>query len=217
MLKPILRHFEIEYADGYQFWDKAGRVARDLAQAIPGLRLRNQQIDQRDFFLPANSGELFYGIRVASLRSFVEDASEFHKQADLLVEILSEELELHALTRVQFQVVLGWPCKSLEEAYALAMKLLPSEIGQTVKSGEFQAAQLEVRKGAAVIMTRYTTLDVAPPGLQTPHFAVVVRYDMFEPVAAREFKAALMLDQIENSVAADLLKRIKDQLDAKPA
>src|SRR5438094_2157129 len=50
MLRPLLRHFELEYADGYLFWDKAGRVARDLAQAIPGLQFRNQLIDQRDFF-----------------------------------------------------------------------------------------------------------------------------------------------------------------------
>lgn len=217
MLKPILRHFEFEYEDGYQFWDKAGRVARDLVQAIPGLRLRNQLIDQRDFFLPGTTLELHYGIRFSSLRCFEGDAQEFRKQASLLIEILNEELELQTLARFRFQLALGWPCKTVDEAYVLTMKLLPADIGGEVKSGEFQAAQLEIRKGAALITTRYTVLENAPPpGLQTPHFAAVLTYESFERVSIRDFKATATLEQIENTAAADLLKRITSHLDAKP-
>ncbi len=225
MLRPILRHFEFEYPEGYQFWDKSGRVARDLVQLIPGLRLRNQLIDQRDFFVPGSTTELFYGVRLSSFRSLEEDATEFRKRASAFVEILAEELEVENLVRFRFQAGLGWPCQTHDEAHTLAMKLLPPEIGQNTKPGEFQGAQLEVRKGSFVITTRYTIVDLsAPPGpvrldesgSRVPHMAVLVTWENFATISVREFKLIAFFEEEENAFAADLLKRITAQADAKP-
>jgi hypothetical protein len=226
MLRPILRHFEFEYADGYLFWDKAGRVARDLAQAFPGLRLRNQLIDQRDFFVPNSTLELFFGIRIASLRVFEGDGQEFRSQAGLLLEILREELELETLTTFRFQFALGWPCQTHEEAHMLTMKLLPAEVGQNLKSGQFQAAQLETRQGDLVTTRRYTILELAPPpgparpdlpGPRMPHFVASILSQSLEPFPIRDLKTIAHLEEMENLVTENLLKEITAKLDAKPA
>jgi hypothetical protein len=226
MWKAILRQFEFEYADGYLFWDKAGRVARDLAQAIPGLALRNQLIDQRDFFLPASTLELLFGIRLASVRSSEEDAAEFRKQASLLLEILSHELELEALTRFRFVCALGWPCQTHEEAHALAMKLLPQEVARDLKTGEFQAAQLEVRKGAVLGTTRYAIGELSPPpgparpdvpGPRIPYVIASVFYNRFETVPIREFKPTAVLEDVEQRFITEMSKQISPQAYDHPA
>ena len=226
MLRPLFRHFEFEYADGYLFWDNAGRVARDLTQAIPGLQFRNQLIDQREFFVPTSTLELVYGIRLATLRSWEEDAAQFRKQTGLLVEILSEDLELETLTRFRFQLVIGWPCKTQDEAHAVSMKLLPEEVSRNVKTGEFQAAQLEIRKSAIVATTRYMILELAPPpgparpdfpGPRVPYSAVSATYEGFDRLSIREFKTVAHLEEMENFVTTDFLKRITTKPDAKPS
>jgi len=217
MWKPILRQFQFEYADGYLFWDKAGRVARDLAQAIPGLQLRNQLIDQRDFFLPGSTLELFFGIRLASVSSWEEDGAEFRRKASLLLEILSHELELDALTRFQFLCSLGWPCQTHEEAHALAMKLLPREVTQNLETGEFLGAQLEVRKGAILGTTRYAIMELSPPpgpvrpdalGPRIPFVIASVFHNCFETVPVREFKATAVLEDMEQRFIAEMSKQI---------
>jgi len=220
MWKAILREFEFEYADGYLFWDKAGRVARDLAQAIPGLLLRNQLIDQRQFFLPGSTLELFFGIRLAFLSSWEEGGVEFRKQASLFLEILSHELELEALTRFRFMCALGWPCETHEEAHALAMKLLPQEVTHNLKTGEFQGAQLEVRKGTVLGTTRYAIVELppprgparlAPPGSRIPYLIASVTCNRLETMPIREFKATAVLEDVEERFAAELSNQISSQ------
>jgi len=226
MWKAILRQCEFEYPDGYLFWDKAGRVARDLAQAIPGLRLRNQLIDQRDFFLPASTLELLFGVRLASIRSSEEDATEFRKQAALLLEILSHELELEALTRFRFFCALGWPCQNLEEAHALAMRLLPKEVAQNLKAGEFQGAQIEVRKGTVLRTTRCAIVELSPPhgparpdspGPRIPYVAAMSTWDGSGIAPIREFGMPAVLEDMEQQYSAELSRQINPHANDQPA
>lgn len=217
MWKPIFHSFEFEYPNGYLFWDKAGHIARDLAQAIPGLRLRNQLIDQKEFTVDGTNAELLYGIRLSMVRSVDGDTAAFQKLANLLVEVLTEELELEGLTRWRTQVMVGWQNQTREEAYQTILRIIPKEALSQVTGEAFQAAQLETAHNAMRVTNRFSILDLRPPpgpalpfpeaGKGVPFTIVNQTLENFEPVPIIEFKASTILESVENTLLAELSKK----------
>lgn len=223
MWKPIFHSLEFEYPNGYLFWDKAGHIARDLGQAIPGLRLRNQLIDQKEFTVDGTNAELLYGVRLSMLRSVDGDSTAFQKLASLLVEVLTEELELEGLVRWRIQVMVGWPSQTREEAYQTILKVIPKEALSQVAGEAFQAAQLETAHDAVRVTNRFSILDLRPPpgpalpfpeaGKGVPYTIVSQTLENFEAMPIIEFKVSTVLETVENTLLAELSKKTAAKTD----
>jgi len=121
---PLFQLFEFSYLDGLLFYDRSGTLSRRLQERFPGLAFKGSVLDQRDFVLPAEDLELFFGITLSHIQTLNPSQPEFPSIAAGFLRIVTEVLELSQLHSFHFRYVLGKPCESDEEAQRrMALKL----------------------------------------------------------------------------------------------
>lgn len=150
------------------------------------------------------------------VRSIQGNAEDFQKLSALMVEIITEELEIEALRRFRVQLMLAWPCKTQEEAFQTTLNLIPKGALGPIKGNEFQAAQVETIHGAVRQLNRFSIVELQPPpgpafpipevGKGVPYSVVTHTVESFESGPIREFDPAAVLESIENRMVVELSK-----------
>jgi hypothetical protein len=111
---PLFQLFEFSYPDGLLFYDRSGTLSRRLQETLPGLAFEGASLDQRDFVLPPEDLELFFGIALSHIQTLAPGQQEFPSTAASFLHIVTEVLEVSQLKEFHFRYVLGKPCDSDE-------------------------------------------------------------------------------------------------------
>src|SRR5437867_7051139 len=74
---PLFQLFEFSYPDGLLFYDRSGTLSRRLQEGFPGLVFKSASVDQRDFVLPAEDLDLFFGIALSRIQTVAPSQQEF--------------------------------------------------------------------------------------------------------------------------------------------
>ncbi|EDY15789.1 hypothetical protein CfE428DRAFT_6682 [Chthoniobacter flavus Ellin428] len=232
MWRPLLREFEFDYADGYLFWDKSGRVARRLLQTFPDMLHKESAVDQKTFASRNGTEDFFYGVRVAHLRVFSGDAGAFRQKAAAFAQAIFEEFDVEVLTGFRFRLVLGWPCETYDEAQRLMHKLVPLESVEKLTTGlqgfDAQGIQVELKKAPWFITARFSVIEYPEqtpeiPGVPSlpvrniPHVAASVQSDGTQPLKSKDLDVVALLDNLESGVAAELLQKLSPEIHADPS
>lgn len=100
---PFFQLFEFSYSDGLLFYDRSGTLSRRLQESFRGLAFKTSSIDQRDFVLPAEDIELFFGIAVSRIQTLAPGQQDFISTAANFLQIVTEVLEISQLKDFHFR------------------------------------------------------------------------------------------------------------------
>ena len=128
-----IRHrsvFELRYDFGQLYWDRAGRIAREIIRKFEGWDL--EQVDPSHCVLRHDELNLTFSFGPHKLdmsQSQSDDlpeimpANEFGKKSDELAEIVLKLLELEVFSRIGFREWLLFKAESRNESYELVRRL----------------------------------------------------------------------------------------------
>jgi hypothetical protein len=100
---PLFQLFEFSYSDGFLFYDRSGALSRRLQEALPGLAFKTASFDQRDFVLPAEDLDLFFGIAVSRIQTMAPGQRDFPSVATRFLQVVAEVLEVSQLKEFHFR------------------------------------------------------------------------------------------------------------------
>src|ERR1019366_3289040 len=87
---PLFQLFEFSYLDGLLFYDRSGALSRRLQEQFPGLAFKTSSLDQRDFVLPAEDLDLYFGIALSRIQTLAPGQQEFPSTAARFLQIVTE-------------------------------------------------------------------------------------------------------------------------------
>jgi len=223
---PLFQLFEFSYPDGLLFYDRSGALSRRLQETLPGLAFRGASVDQRDFVLPAEDLDLFFGIAISRIQTMAPDHQEFPSAAARFLHVVTEVLEVSQLKEFHFRYVLGKPCDSAEEAQKLMWPLVPDETKTKLHSlaepRQWQALQGEFLIGNLACQSRIAIIDLVPhpklvvgkvePGKPAPHITFHIDLRGFAPIAVAEFDAEAFMKNVRESHAREILAKLAPHL-----
>jgi hypothetical protein len=223
---PLFQMFEFSYADGSLFYDRSGALARRLQEALPGLTLKNSTLDQRDFALPAEDLELFFGIAISRIQTASPGQPGFARIAAGFLQSVAEVLELSLLKDFHFGLVLGRPCVSGDEAQRLMWPLVPEETKTRLQSlatpRQWRALQGEFIEGNLGCQTRIAIIDMVPhpklagenaqPAVVVPHITFHFDYRGLAPVPVSGFDAAAFIQHVCDRLTREIVDKLAPHL-----
>ncbi|GEM_PF-2228884 len=226
LMVPLFQLFGFSYPDGSLFYDRSGALSRRLQEILPGLAFKTASVDQRDFVLPAQDLELFFGIAISRIQTMAPGQQEFPSAAARFLQIVTEVLEVSQLNEFHFRYVLGRPCDSDEEAQNLMWPLVPDETKAKLHSlaeprhwqalqGEFLVANLACQFRIAIInLVPHPSLIVGKlePGKAVPHITFHVDFRGLAPIALAEFDAEVFMKNVRESHAREILAKLAPHL-----
>jgi hypothetical protein len=223
---PLYQLFDFSYPDGLLFYDRSGALARRLQEALPGLAFKSGTVDQRDFALPAEEIELFFGIAISRIQTMAPGQEEFPSTAANFLQDVTEMLEISQLREFHFRYVIGRPCDSDEEAQRLMWPLLAEEtkakLCSLAKPPHWQALQGEFLLGNLACQSRVAIINLVPhsksatgklePGKAVPHITFHVDFRGLAPIAVAEFDAKAFMKNAKESHAREILTKLAPHL-----
>lgn len=226
LMVPLFQLFEFSYPDGFLFYDRSGALARRLQETFPGLLFKTASLDQRDFVLPAEDLDLFFGIAISRIQTMSPGQQEFSSAAASFLQIVTEVLEVSQLKDFHFRYVLGKPCNSDEEAQKLMWPLVPDETKAKLHSlaepRKWQALQGEFLVGNLACQSRIAIIDLVPhpklvagkgdAGKTVPHITFHVDFRGLAPIAVAEFDAKAFMTNVRESHAREILAKLAPHL-----
>lgn len=226
MMVPLFQLFEFSYPNGFLFYDRSGALARRLQEMLPGLAFKNGAIDQRDFALPGEDLDLFFGIALSGIQTLSPNKQDFPFTAASFLKTVTEVLDVTQLKEFHFRYVLGKPCGSDEEAQKLMWPLVPEESKAKMISlaepPQWQAIQGEFLLGNLACQSRIAILNLIPheklnpaeakSGRQVPHitFHLDVRGRM--PIDVAGFDAEAFMKNVRENHAREILSKLAPHL-----
>lgn len=222
----LFQLFEFSYQDGLLFYDRSGALSHRLQETIPGLAFKTASLDQRDFVLPAESLELFFGTSISRILTMAPDQQEFPSAAARFLQVVTEVLEVSQLKDFHFRYVLGKPCDSDEEAQKLMWPLVPEETKAKLHSlaepRQWQALQGEFLIGNLACQSRIAIIDLVPhpklavgkveSGKPVPHITFHVDFRGLTPIAVAEFDAETFMKNVRDSHTREILAKLAPHL-----
>jgi hypothetical protein len=226
MMVPLFQLFDFSYPDGFLFYDRSGDLSRRLQQAFPGLLFKAATLDQRDFALPAEEVDLFFGIAISRIQTMAPGQQEFPSTAASFLRVVTEVLEVSQLKEFHFRYVLGKPCESDEEAQKLMWPLVPDETKAKLHSlaepRRWQALQGEFLVGNLACQSRIAIIELTPhPKLAVgavesnkpvPHITFHVDFRGLAPIPVAEFDAEAFIKNVRESHAREILEKLAPHL-----
>ena len=226
MVAPLFHLFEFSYSDGLLFFDRSGALSRRLQEILPGLVFKNATVEQRDFVLPAEDLELFFGIAVSHIQTLAPGQEEFPSMSARFLQTVSEVLEISQLTEFHFRYVLGKPCDSDEEAQQLMWPLVDKETKAKLSSvaeptrwralqGEFLLGNLACQSRIAIIeLVPHRKLSAANAGLgkPVPHITFHADFRGLAPIPLASFDAEAFMKNVCKNHAREILSKLAPHL-----
>ena len=223
---PLFQLFEFSYPDGLLFYDRSGALSRRLQETLPGLAFKTASLDQRDFVLPSEDLDLFFGIAISRIQTMAPGQQEFPSAAASFLRIVTEVLEVSQLKEFRFRYVLGKPCDSDEEAQKLMWPLVPEETKAKLQSlaepRQWQALQAEFLVGNLACQSRIAIIDLVPhqklvvgkvePGKPVPHITFHADFRGLAPIAVAEFDAEAFMKNVREGHAREILAKLAPHL-----
>jgi hypothetical protein len=223
---PLFQLFEFSYQDGLLFYDRSGALSHRLQETLPGLAFKAASIDQRDFVLPAEELDLFFGIAISRIQTMAPDQQGFPSAAARFLQVVTEVLEVSQLKGFRFRYVLGKPCESDEEAQKLMWPLVPEETKTKLHSlaepRQWQALQIEFLVANLACQSRVAIIDLVPhpklvvgkveSGKPIPHITFHVDFRGLAPIALAEFDAEAFIKNVRESHAREILAKLAPHL-----
>lgn len=222
----LFQLFEFSYPDGSLFYDRSGMLARRMQDALPGLAMKNSTLDQRDFVLPAEDLELFYGIAFSRIQSASPGDQGFAHRAARFLQMVAEVFELHHLNEFHFRLVLGRTCASDDEANRLMWPLVPEETQAKLQSltspRHWRALQGEFIEGNLGCQSRIAIIDMVPhpkmagqqalPAVAVPHLTFHFDYRGLAPVKLAAFDAAAFIQHVSDDLTQGIISKLAPHL-----
>lgn len=223
---PFFQLFEFSYSDGLLFYDRSGTLSRRLQESFRGLAFKTSSIDQRDFVLPAEDIELFFGIAVSRIQTLAPGQQDFISTAANFLQIVTEVLEISQLKDFHFRYVLGRPCESDEDAQRLLWPLVPEEtkakLHTLAEPPRWRALQAEFLIGNLAWESRIAIIDLVPhrklavgktePDKAVPHITFHVDVRGLAPIALTEFDAEAFMKNVREKQTQDILSKLAPHL-----
>jgi len=224
----LFQLFEFSYQDGVLFFDRSGALARRLQTLFPGLVARNYTFEQRDFSLPGEDLDLFFGTALCRIQTLAPSHDGFPRMAASFVQAVSEVFEIGELKEFRYRHVLGKPCASQEEAQALMWPMVPDEtkakLDSLKKPRRWDALQVEFTIGHFVCQSRIAVIEMVPhrslvpagtsPTAPTPlpHITFHVDYKGSVPIDVADFDAAAFIQKVCTSHTDEILTKLAPHL-----
>ena len=223
---PLFQQFEFTYPDGLLFYDRSGALGRRLQETLPGLTYKSALLDQRDFVLPAEDLELFFGVAMSRIQTMAPGQQEFSSIAADFLHIVTEVLEVNQLKEFHFRYVLGKACDSDEEAQKLMWPLVPEETKTRLHSlaepRKWQALQAEFLVGNLACQSRMAIIDLVPhpklvarkgdSGKAVPHITFHVDCRGLVPIAVAAFDAQAFIKNVRENHTREILTKLAPHL-----
>lgn len=227
-MDSLLQLFEFSYPDGFLFYDHSGALSRRLQEIFPGLSLslKDSSVAQRNFVLPAEDLDLFFGVSLAHIQTLAPQPQDFAQKAALFLQALSETLDINQLADFRFRQVIGRICSTVEEAQELLWPLVAAETKATMQSldpsARWFAVQGEFVQGNFVHETRFAVMNLVPhppsapagvvPGTVLPHFTCHFDVRGIAPIAVSEFDANAFIENVRRSQSQEILAKLAPHL-----
>lgn len=131
--------FELRYESGMLYWDRAGRVARELTKEegweLRGMDGRRCELVHRDRNLSFNFGPAKLDLSQTQNKEVSELLSpgEFGATGDACADVVLSSLDLAFFPRIGFRVMKLYPTKTKEDAEERIRRLLLSEVHDQVE------------------------------------------------------------------------------------
>ena len=223
---PLFQLFEFSYQDGFLFYDQSGTLSRRLQESLPGLAYKTSSLEQRDFVLPAEDLDLYFGIALSRIQTMAPGQQEFPSTAARFLQIVTEVLELNQLNNFHYRCVLGKPCESEEEAQRLMWPLVPEETKAKLQSlaelPRWRALQAEFLSGSFACESRTAIIDLVPhrklasdkaePGKLVPHITFHIDMRGLAPIGVAEFDAEAFMKNVRDKQAQEILSKLAPHL-----
>jgi hypothetical protein len=223
---PLFQLFEFSYPDGLLFYDRSGTLSHRLQDSLRGLAFKSSSVDQRDFVLPAEDLDLFFGITISRIQTLAPDKQEFPSTATNFLRIVTEVLEVSHLKDFHFRYVLGKPCESDEEAQRLLWPLVPEEtkakLHALAEPPRWRALQGEFLVGDLACESRIAIIELVPhrklavgktePGKAVPHITCHVDVRGLAPIAVAEFDAEAFMKNVRETRTQEILSKLAPHL-----
>jgi len=223
---PLFQLFEFSYPDGLLFYDRSGTLSRRLQETIPGLAFKSSSVDQRDFVLPPEDLDLFFGIAFSRIQTFAPGQQEFPSTAANFLHIVTEVLEVSQLSEFRFRYVLGKPCDSDDEAQKLMWPLVPEEtkakLSSLAEPHRWRALQGEFLIGNLACQSRIAIIELVPrgkfatgqaePAKPVPHITFHLDFRGLAPIGVAEFDAKAFMRNVRENHMRDIVSKLAPHL-----
>jgi hypothetical protein len=223
---PLFQLFEFSYLDGLLFYDRSGSLARRLQETLPGLAFKSASLDQRDFVLPPEDLELFFGIAFSRIQTSAPGQQEFPSTAANFLQIVTEVLEVGQLREFRFRYVLGKPCDSDDEAQKLMWPLVPEEtkakLCSLAEPHRWRALQGEFLIGNLACQSRIAIIELAPhgklvvgkaePAKRVPHITFHLDFRGLAPIGVADFDAKAFMTNVRENHTREILSKLAPHL-----
>lgn len=229
-MHSLLQLFECAYPDGWLFYDRSGAASQRLREAFPGLslNLKDGSVDQRNFVLPEDDLDLFFGVSLAHIQTFAPRPEDFGQRAARFLQILAETLDLDQLTEFRFRQVSGRICATVEAAQEMLWPLVAPETKAMMQSLDtptrWFAVQGEFMQGNFVFETRFAVMNLAPrpallpagvaPGEVLPHFTCHFDVRGVAPIALSEFDVSAFIEHLRQQQLQEIMNKLAPHLAA---
>ncbi|MGE3311423.1 MAG: hypothetical protein AB7O66_15760 [Limisphaerales bacterium] len=222
----LFQLFEFSYQDGVLFFDRSGALARRLRELFPGLVAGTYTLEQRDFSLPGEDLDLFFGIRLCRIQTLAPAHDKFPKMAASFVQAISEVFEITEIKDFRYRHVLGKPCASHEEAQALMWPMVSVETKAKLDSlkepRRWDALQVEFTIGHFACQSRVAVIDMVPhrslvtadmpANAPLPHITFHVDFKGSVPIDVADFDAAAFIQKVRKDHSAEILGKLAPHL-----
>jgi hypothetical protein len=225
-MQSLFQLFEFSYQDGALFFDRSGALSRRLQSLFPGLLARNYTFEQRDFSLPSEDLDLFFGTALCRIQTLAPAHDGFPRMAANFVQAVSEVFEIGELKDFRYRHVLGKPCSSRAEAHALMWPMIPGETKAKLDSlnepRRWDALQVEFTAGHFVCQSRIAVIEMVPhrslvpagtsATAPLPHITFHADFKGSVPIDVADFDATAFIQKICKSHTEEILTKLAPHL-----
>lgn len=222
----LFQLFEFAYQDGFLFYDRSGALSRKLQELLPGLTVKRTTFDQRDFALPSQEIELFFGCAQSQIQTLSPGQEDFPSTATAFLQAVTQGLELSQLSEFRFRYVLGKACETNEEAQQLIWPLVPQETKEKLSTlaepAQYRALQSEYIIKNLACQSRLAILDLEPHprlakagaerGKTMPHITFQLDVRGLLPIPLTGFDAEAFMKNVSQNQAREVLEKLAPHL-----